>query len=944
MKHIIKIGILACLFLVKPLNAQDFDWAKSFGGTSSDGGQSISVDALGNVYNTGYFQGTVDFDPGAGITNLVSAGQQDVFIQKLDASGNFLWAKSFGGSLSDQGLSITIDASGNVYTTGNFSGTVDFEPGAGTTNLTSAGSVDVFIQKLDASGNFIWAKSFGGASDDIGYSITLDASGNLYTTGDFSGTVDFDPGAGTTNLTSAGQKDVFIQKLDPSGNFLWAKSFGGSLSEFSYSNTVDALGNVYTTGYFVGTADFDPGAGTTNLTPIGSADIYVQKLDPSGNFLWAKAFGSASFDLGQSISVDNSGNVYTTGDFSGTADFDPGAGTTNLTPAGSADIYVQKLDPSGNFLWAKSFGSTSYDQGKSISVDNSGNVYTLGQFDGTVDFDPEAGINNLTSAGSADIFIQKLDPSGNFLWAKSFGGIATDIGNSITVDASENVYTTGYFQGTVDFDPGGGTTNFTSAGQKDVFVHKINQCSQTTGTDVQTACNTFVWIDGNNYTSNNNTATHTLTNAAGCDSVVTLDLTIINSATGTDTRTECNSYTWIDGNNYTTSNNTATFNIVGGAANGCDSLVTLDLTIINSAIGTDTRTECNAYTWIDGNNYTASNNSVTFNIVGGAANGCDSLVTLDLTIINSSTGTDTRTECNSYTWIDGNTYTSNNNTGTWTLTNSVGCDSVVTLDLTITNSNTGTDVQTACDSYTWIDGNTYTSSNNSATWTLTNQAGCDSVVTLNLTITNSNAGTDVQTACDSYTWIDSNTYTSSNNSATWTLTNQVGCDSVVTLDLTINNVSDINTSVNSLTITADNANASYVWLDCDDNYSILPGETSQSYTASANGNYAVQLAENGCIDTSACVAITTVGILENTFSDEFILYPNPTSGAFSIQFGSPQANVELKIMDLSGKVMENRSFDNVVRIEHDLDKPQGIYLIEVSNSKGERSMIRLINQ
>ena len=174
----------------------------------------------------------------------------------------------------------------------------------------------------------------------------------------------------------------------------------------------------------------------------------------------------------------------------------------------------------------------------------------------------------------------------------------------------------------------------------------------------------------------------------------------------------------------------------------------------------------------------ASNNSATYTLTNAA--GCDSVVTLDLTIRYSTTGTDVEDHCDSYTWIDGNTYTSSNNSATYTLTNAAGCDSVVTLDLTIRYSTTGTDVEDHCDSYTWIDGNTYTSSNNSATYTLTNAAGCDSVVTLDLTIRYSTTGTDVEDHCDSYTWIDGNTYTSSNNSATYTLTNAAGCDSVVT--------------------------------------------------------------------------------------------------------------------------------------------------------------------
>jgi len=458
------------------LTAQDFDLAKAMGGTSSDEGYSITTDASGNVYTTGYFQGTADFDPSSGTTNLTSAGNKDIFIQKLDASGNLLWAKAIGGTSYDYGISITTDASGNVYTTGFFAKTADFDPSSGTTTLTSAGSYDIFIQKLDASGNFVRAKAMGGTSYDEGYSITTDSSGNVYTTGYFQGTADFDPSAGTTNLTSAGSNDIFIQKLDASGNFVWAKAMGGTSFDFGRSISTDAYGNVYTTGTFLGTAVFDPSAtGTTNLTSAGSVDIFIQKLDASGNLLWAKAMGGTSDDFCVSITTDASGNVYTTGYFEETADFDPSAGTTNLTSAGEYDIFIQKLDASGNLLWAKAMGGTSYDEGWSITTDASGNVYTTGSFQGTADFDPSSGTTNLTSAGGYDIFIQKLDASGNLVWAKTMGGTSHDFGYSITTDASGNVYTTGYFRGTADFDPSTtGTTNLTSAGSGDIFIQKLD--------------------------------------------------------------------------------------------------------------------------------------------------------------------------------------------------------------------------------------------------------------------------------------------------------------------------------------------------------------------------------------------------------------------------------------------------------------------------------------
>ncbi|PWH84828.1 T9SS type A sorting domain-containing protein, partial [Brumimicrobium oceani] len=339
------------------------------------------------------------------------------------------------------------------------------------------------------------------------------------------------------------------------------------------------------------------------------------------------------------------------------------------------------------------------------------------------------------------------------------------------------------------------------AGCDSVVTLDLTINNSNTGTDVQVACDSYTWIDGMTYTASNNTATHTLTNAAGCDSLVTLDLTINYSNTGTDTQVACDSYTWIDGMTYTASNNTATHTLTNAA--GCDSLVTLDLTINYSNTGTDTQVACDSYTWIDGVTYTASNNTAMHTLINAA--GCDSVVTLDLTINYSNTGTDTQVACDSYTWIDGVTYTASNNTAMHTLINAAGCDSVVTLDLTINYSNTGTDVQVACDSYTWIDGMTYTASNNTATHTLTNAAGCDSLVTLDLIINYSNTGTDVITACDSYIWIDGVTYTTSNNTAMHTLTNAAGCDSVVTLDLTINySNTGVDTQVACVT---------YTWID-----------------------------------------------------------------------------------------------------------------------------------
>ena len=460
--------------------AQNFQWAKRLGEISTDRVKSMALDAAGNIYSTGFFGGTVDFDPGPATFNLTGNG--DVFILKLDASGNFLWAKSMGGVQADQSNAIAIDAAGNIYTTGTFLGTADFDPGSSTYNLISAGGGDIFVSKLDANGDFIWAKNMGGTNNDVAVSMAIDASGNIYTSGYFRGTSDFDPGVLTYSLTSEGSTnyDIFISKLDASGNFIWAKNLGGADEDRGSCIALDGSGNVYTTGFFYNAADFDPGASTYTLNTVspGYPDIFISKLDASGNFVWAKSIGSIWDDRASSVAVDATGNVYTTGYFQETADFDPGPATHNMstTLGGSdADIFVLKLNSTGDFIWAKTMGGASTEQGASIAIDAFGNVFTTGTFDGTADFDPGPGIYNLTGmGGTSDIFISKLNAAGDFVWAKAMGGDNVEHVYSMILSPSEDIYTAGDFQGTSDFDPGTAIYNLVSFGQSDAFILKLS--------------------------------------------------------------------------------------------------------------------------------------------------------------------------------------------------------------------------------------------------------------------------------------------------------------------------------------------------------------------------------------------------------------------------------------------------------------------------------------
>lgn len=525
-----------------------YKWAKSFGSASTtnivETGQSVTVDAAGNVYTTGIFQGTVDFDPGSGETNL-TAGAWDIFITKFDASGNFIWVKSMGGAGSEYVYSIAVDASGNVYTTGYIVYTVvgsDFDHDTDAGILISKGSGDPFICKLDTNGNFIWAKNFGGTNNDVAYCIKLDTAANVYVSGTFSSpTVDFDPSeAGDATLTNNGSFDAYICKFDTNGNYLWAKSIGGSSMDYANALNIDTLGNLIIVGTFGGSVNFDPGLSNntlqTNVT--NNSDIFVCKLDNLGNYIWSKSFASTTL-VSKSVTalcIDNNNNAYITGTISGIVDFDPSTSTNNLTTTGNSDVFICKLNTSGDYVWAKSFGGTTTDTVTSIALDSNNNIYTTGSYTYTADFDPSSTTtNNFVSNGpngTSDIYINKLDVNGNYVWTISFGGSGNDKGASLTIDSLNNIITTGSFTTTVDFNPGSATANLVYNGSSgtDIFISKLGTCVPVLTTDVQTSCGSYVW-HGTTYTASNSTATWESINEGGCTDVATLNLTIIGTNT-----------------------------------------------------------------------------------------------------------------------------------------------------------------------------------------------------------------------------------------------------------------------------------------------------------------------------------------------------------------------------------------------------------------------------
>lgn len=413
--NIYSLGIVEGeLFLAKYTSGDVPVWTRSLVGWFGTEGGDVAVDASGNVYATGSFTGSVDFNPGSSTYTLTSSNVFSAFVWKLNANGEFVWARRYGGTGFTQGNGIAVDGSGAVYTTGQLQGTADFDPGSATKTLSSAGADDIYVAKLDSLGNYAWAVSAGSTAADRGRDLALDPSGNVLVTGSLSGTADFDPGPLTWYVSSLGWEDVFVWKLSANGSLLDVEAFGAEPTENAGGIAVDSTGNIYITGNFYGSVDFDQYDGYCWLASAGSGDVFLVKLDGNLDIVWGERFGGTQDEMGRSLTTDALGNVFVTGTFGGTADFDPGVATENLTSAGLIDAFVARFNAAnGQYKWAGRLGGTGQEQASAVAVDGLGNVYAIGEFQLTGDFDPGAGIHNLTSVGAEDLYVVHLTYSTN---------------------------------------------------------------------------------------------------------------------------------------------------------------------------------------------------------------------------------------------------------------------------------------------------------------------------------------------------------------------------------------------------------------------------------------------------------------------------------------------------------------------------------------------------
>ncbi len=679
---------IALLILTNNLHSQKTSHANTMQYSSTNGGsayfwQSIS-DKKGNVYSTGYFYRTIDFDPGSGTTFLTSSISHDAFISKHNRAGKLVWAKQIRGTNTSHGYSIVLDDSSNVYTTGYFQGTTDFDPGTGTFNLLAKGNIgtrggsDIYVHKLDSNGQFVWVKQMGGLGSDMAWTITRNKIGNLFIGGLFEFRADFDPSTSVFSLSSNGGRDAFICSLTSNGLLNWAKSFGGSKHDEVKSIKVsDSL--VYSTGAFHDTVDFDTDTSKYIVNSLGSSDAFIHILNTSGSFIKVSTISGSSANWGNDISLDKFGNILVTGVFSSKSYFGDSSKQVALSSKGRMDSYVSKYTENGGLIWAKSLGGTMDVRGSSITSDIFNNVYTLGVFNGNVDFDPDTMSNHYVNTTSQNVYISRLDSNGKFRYVSPFVGSQSE-SFSVEITPTNEILTSGFFYGTTDFDPDTGKYNLVAKGRLDAFITLLSQCEFTDTNYSKIVCdslrspsNKFVWNKSGFYND-------TLVNSSGCDSIITINLTVNKSARDTSISTSCNGFVSPSGKRWTS---TGVYIDTIPTTKGCDSLLVINLTIKNSVLDTLYLNGCDSIRSPSGLHlWTATG---VYQDTLTASNTCDSVLAVFVELGQTKLTNIQDTSCSEITSPSGKFVWSSTGVYYDTLATPTSCDSVLKYELFIPN-------------------------------------------------------------------------------------------------------------------------------------------------------------------------------------------------------------------------------------------------------------------
>jgi hypothetical protein len=484
-------------------------WVRAQGSNQNENAHAVAVDANENTYITGGFEGTVDFDPGVGNSTLSPSGN-DIFVVKYDSEGEFVWVRRMGGSGNDHGRSIITDNQGNIYVSGYFSSTCDFDPGPNTHQKISMGGMDFFLLKLNSSGDFQWVVTKGGSGTDIGYDQAIASNGNIVYTGAY------------TNSSL----DVLFGAISPAGDEIWSHTIGASDWDNGYDINTDNAEHIYVSGKFVYTVDFDPSANTHTSASEGSIDSFIATYDNDGNYLNHTTIGGAGDDY-VFTAVNDDGDIFFCGHSDNTIEFGSGQDSELFDPISGTDIFYGRYDTSFNLIWMKQAGGTGNDKGQWINYTTTGDLVMIGPFRTSLDFDVNMTTDDCISNGNDDCYVCKLHPDGEIIWATSFGSNLGDWPYSAAT-TDEEILVTGWVAANTTWEEQDGQHTYISQGGKDIFTIKIGETLPvlTSSQSFEICPGESITVGSSEYTQSG-VYTDVLTSAAGIDSIITTTITLL---------------------------------------------------------------------------------------------------------------------------------------------------------------------------------------------------------------------------------------------------------------------------------------------------------------------------------------------------------------------------------------------------------------------------------
>ncbi|MBR9860772.1 T9SS type A sorting domain-containing protein [bacterium] len=471
--------LLFCTATQAQLN---YGWGHHYGGAGLDRMNDIDIDENGNVYAIGEFEYSI-FRVDGKTDTLVKGGYRQAIMLKLDAAGDTIWTRQLGGTAFDRGTGIALDGNGNFYITGVISNTVDMDPGSGVFEINADSSgygPCVYLAKFDTDGNFKWAKAFhnttGTSAADLPSGVDCDSEGNVYIGGAFFSTMQL---SGSVTLTTPGSLgEAYLAKFNSNGKLLWGHAIGGIQDQRILQLKIDPQDNVLITGFYFGTTDFDPGAGTANHTSNGQEDIFIAKYNKNGEYQWSIGIGSengsaVSVEAGLDIEADASGNVFVAGRILGDVDFDPSADSAMLFFNTVNNSFLVKYDASGNFLNVLSIKGSSFHVAQALAIDDNSNCYLAGKFGGELKLDPSKDTVILFS-NSNDVYLAKYTNNLEFIDAINMRGSGEE-NTTVLSSGNGDVFWGGYFSSNFIAGPRSAPVFWLGAGVQDMFILKFTE-------------------------------------------------------------------------------------------------------------------------------------------------------------------------------------------------------------------------------------------------------------------------------------------------------------------------------------------------------------------------------------------------------------------------------------------------------------------------------------